>query len=111
MAKNFKDGPAYIAASAADLYTPPTGQYALVRHIHVANKDVSTRTFTIYLGATGASAGGTEITGLDHSIDAGKEADFYFPAGLMLTTSDFLVGVASSASKLTCTITGELYAA
>ena len=111
MAKPFKDGPAYMDATSEDMYTAPTGQYAMVRHIHVCNKDTVTRTFTIWLGATGAEAGGTEITGLDHSLDAGKEADFYWPEGLQITTSDFLVGKASSASKLTVLITGELYAA
>lgn len=109
--KPFKDGPAYIASSVANLYTPAANTYALVRHIHVSNKDSVARTFTLYLGATGGSTGGTEITGLDHSLDPGKEADFYFPGGLEVTTSDFITGVASSASKLTCLITGELYAA
>lgn len=106
----FKDGPAYIANAAADLYVPSANTYALVRHIHIANDDSSAVTVSLYVGATGGSAAGTQLAG-GYSIAANDNFDIYFPAGLKLTSSDYLSGVASAASALSCTITGELYAA
>lgn len=106
----FKDGPAYVANAAADLYVPSANTYALVRHIHLANTDSTARTVSLYVGATGGSSGGTELLGT-YSIAANDVADVYFPAGLKLTSSDYLTGVASAASKVVCTISGELYAA
>lgn len=106
----FKDGPAYVANAAADLYVPAANTYALVRHIHLVNTDASARTVDLFVGATGASTGGTEILE-DYSIAANDVYDLYFPAGLKLTSSDYLVGAASAATVVTCTVTGELYAA
>ena len=54
--KAFVDGPAYVANAAADLYSPSSGITAKVRHIHLANKDSSARTVSVYLGASGGSA-------------------------------------------------------
>ncbi len=106
----FKDGPAYVTTSSDDLYVPAANTYALVRHIHLANTTGSAATCALYVGATGAEAGGTEILGTK-SIPANDTLDLYFPAGLKLTSSDFLVGDAGTGSAITATITGELYAA
>lgn len=106
----FKDGPAYVANAAADLYVPSANTYALVRHIHLANTDSTARTVSLYVGATGGSTGGTQLLG-GTSIAANDVLDVYFPAGLKLTSSDYLTGVASAATVVVCTITGELYAA
>lgn len=106
--KPFKDGPAFVASSAADLYVPAANTYALVRHIHIANATTSAVTLGLYVGATGGSANGTEICEL-YSVAASDVADFFFPSGLRLEATDFLTGIASSASALACTITGELY--
>lgn len=106
----FKDGPAYITTSSDDLYVPSSNTYALVRHIHVANTSASSCWVSLFVGATGAEAGGTELVG-QKVVAANDVADFYFPAGLKLTTADFLVGDAQTGSVLTATITGELYAA
>jgi len=106
--KSFIDGPAYVANAAADLYSPSSGITAKVRHIHLANKDSSTRTVTLYVGASGGSAGGTEIL-KDKSIAVGDVYDAYYPAGLLLVGgSTYLSGVASAASAVVCTITGDL---
>lgn len=111
----FKDGPAYVASSIADLYVPGSGTYALIKHIRLINKDASARTVSLYVGATGGSAGGTEIETPTFSLTAagvaGSTRDIYFPAGLKLTATDFLTGVASSASTVVCIIAGELYVA
>lgn len=107
----FVDGPAYVKDSSDDLYVPASSAvYALVRHIRLVNTDASAVTVTLYVGATGAEVAGTEI--LDEwSIDAKGEKDIYFPAGLKLTSTTFLVGDASTSDKVVATIMGELYAA
>lgn len=111
----FVDGPAYVANSAADLYNPAANTFALVYHIKLINKDSSARTVSLYLGATGGSAGGTEIIDPTHSLAAtgsnSAEKDIYFPNGLKVTSSQYISGVASAASAIVCIITGELFAA
>jgi len=100
-------GPAYIVGTSENLYTPPAGTYAVIRHIHIANDDSSARTFSIYLGATGAEAAGTALFE-DVSVAVGGYFDWY--GALRLTTSsDFLVGIASDASSLVVTLMGEEY--
>ena len=105
----FKDGPAAMATSAADLYNPSANTYALVRHIHLANAAASTATVSLYVGLTGGSANGTELCE-GTTIAANDVLDLYFPSGLKITTSDYISGLAS-ATTVVATITGELYAA
>lgn len=100
-------GPAYIASSAADIYTPPAStMYIVITHIHVANKDSSARTFTLYVGGTAGSTGGTEIF-KDVSIAIAGYVDYY-PMMVMKST-DFLSGIASSANALVIVVEGEQY--
>lgn len=106
--KAFIDGPAYVASAAADLYSPSSGITAKVRHIHLTNKDSSARTVSVYLGATGGSAGGTELL-KDKSIAIADTYDLYFPAGLLVVGgSTYISAVASAASAIVATITGDL---
>ena len=101
-------GPAHIASSATNIYTPPASTIiTYIYQIHIGNKTASAATFTLYVGATGASASGTEISGLNHSVAAGAEFDMYFPSGLPLKSTDFLVGIAGTASALAITVIGE----
>ncbi len=100
-------GPAYLANAAANIYTPPTVNTYLVviRHIHIANVTTSAATFTLYIGATGGSAAGTELFKLV-VVPANGYVDYY-PITNMAST-DFLTGLASAASTLTITVEGEL---
>lgn len=103
-------GPAYLANAAADVYTPPAATiYSVIYQIHLNNKDVAARTFALYVGATGGSAGGTEIAGPGRSIAAGAEDNLYFQRGLKMLSTDFLSGLASAANVITITIIGEQY--
>jgi hypothetical protein len=98
-------GPAYIASSVTNIYTPAASTiYTVIRHIHVANKDSSARTFTLYVGGTGGSTGGTELF-KDVSVAVGGYFDWY---GLLrMDSTDFLTGIASSASTLVIVVEGE----
>jgi hypothetical protein len=102
-------GPAFLASSVANIYTPPTGTgctpYVVIRHIHIANKTAASATFSLYIGATGGSASGTEIF-KDQTVAANSAFD-YFPITFMAST-DFLTGLASAANTLVITVEGEM---
>lgn len=84
-----------------------TSVYDIIKHIHVVNKTGAAVTLTLYLGATGGNAAGTELfTGL--SIPANSYMDYY--CNLKMTTTDFLVGGASANTALTIYGEGEQFA-
>ena len=98
-------GPAYLAAAVANIYTPPASTiYTVIRHIHVANVTAGAVTFTLYVGATGGSTGGTELF-KGYSVAANGFFDFY--CALKMVSTDFLSGLASAGSSLTITVEGE----
>lgn len=98
-------GPAYLAASATDIYTPPASTiYTVIRHIHVANVTAGAVTFTLYVGATGGSAAGTELF-KSYSVAANSSFDYY--CALKMTSTDFLSGLASAGTSLTIVVEGE----
>lgn len=100
-------GPAYLAASATNVYTPPASTIeTVIRQIHVANKTAGAVTYRLYVGATGGSAGGTEIA-YDKSVAAGGTDDLFFSPGILMASTDFLSGLASAGSSLTITVIGE----
>lgn len=82
--------------------------YDMITHIHIVNKTAGAVTFTLYLGATGANAAGTEIFGTARSIAANSAFDWY--GRLKMTSTDFLVGGASANTSLTLTAMGEQFA-
>ncbi len=100
-------GPAYVSNAAANIYNPGTNLYAEVRHIHLVNKDSATRTLSLYIGATGGSAGGTELF-KDLSLTVAGVYDYYCLT--RMSTADFLTGVASAASAVVITVEGYEYA-
>jgi hypothetical protein len=106
----FIDGPAYITDAGDDLYVAASSLvYALIRHIHLVNTHTSALTVSIWRGTTGDETGGTELL-KDYSI-AGKDVyDLYFPAGLKVLSTTFIVADASTTNLVTATIMGELYA-
>lgn len=80
--------------------------YDVVRHIHVANKTAIAAAFTLYIGATGGNAAGTEWF-VAHSVPANSEFDHY--CMLKLLSTDFIVGGAGTTLALVITIEGEQY--
>lgn len=80
--------------------------YDVIKHIHIANKTAGAVTFSLWLGATGANAAGTELF-TAFSVAANDTFDYY--CNLKMLSTDFLVGGASAATSLTITIEGEQY--
>lgn len=80
--------------------------YDRIKRIHIANKTSGTVTFTLYLGATGANAAGTELW-LGYPIAA--NSDFVRYMDLYMASTDFLVGGASASTSLTITIDREQF--
>jgi hypothetical protein len=93
------------AAGAGTGYTP-TASYIILRHIRIVNKTAGAVTFSLWLGATGANAAGTEVIGQGKSVPANDAFDWY--GMLILKSTDFLVGGASAAASLTFEAEGEV---
>jgi hypothetical protein len=70
------------------------------------NKTGGAVTVSFYIGATGASAAGTEFLGTALSIPANSPYDWY---GLLrLDSADFLTGLASAGTSITFEAEGEI---
>lgn len=83
-----------------------TQPYIVLRHVRIVNKTSAAATFSLWLGATGANAAGTEVIGTALSVPANSAYDWY---GLLrLNSTDFLVGGAGTATALTLTAEGEI---
>lgn len=97
--------PAAAGASAVG-YTA-TATYIILRHIRIVNKTAGSATFTLYKGATGANAAGTEVVGTAYPVGANSAFDWY---GMMRLegANGFLVGGASAATTLTFQAEGEV---
>lgn len=94
-------GPAYIANAAADILTTPAAGYIFrLKKIRVQNTGAAA-TYTLYIGGTGGSAGGTEIMGGGASIAANDYDEQFWPDGLPMKNTDYLSGVSNTASRLT----------
>jgi hypothetical protein len=110
--------PVAISNSVANILNPgitslsgPTGYtqtqpYLLIKHIRIVNKTGTAATVSLYKGASGASAAGTEYAFNGTSVPANSSVDWY---GLLrLDSGDYLTGVAGTASALTFNAEGEI---
>lgn len=123
MAQNklFRFGPTLLTNNTlTNLLNPPTltggtpsaaapyiNTYISLAQIHVASKSGSANTFSLYLGATGANAQGTELASAI-SVPANSEYNLYFAKGLRMDAADFLVGGASAVNTLIISGYGEI---
>lgn len=83
-----------------------TQPYLIIRHMRFVNKTAGAVTFSLWLGATGANAAGTEVIGQGKSIPANDVYDWY---GIMrMDSGDFLVGGSNTATALTFEGEGEI---
>lgn len=115
--KTFRVGPVALSSTlTTNILNPPTAtggvgagsspNYIVLRHIRISNKTGSAATFSLWLGATGANAAGTEVIGTAKSVPANDYVDWY--GGLRLDIADFLVGGAGTATALTLEAEGEI---
>ena len=117
--KIFRFGPVALSATlTTNILNPPTltggtglagtntASYLVLRHLRIVNKTAGAVTFSGYIGATGASAAGTEFLGTAVSIPANSYLDWY--GQVRLDTADFLTGVASASTSLTIEAEGEI---
>ncbi len=81
--------------------------YDVLTHIMIVNKTGTAATFTLYLGATGANAAGTEVIGFAKVVPANDT--FHWYGRLKMTSTDFLVGGSGTATALTITGMGEQF--
>lgn len=86
--------------------TSNTATYLILRHIRVSNKTGSAATFSLWIGATGGNAAGTEFIGTAQSVAANSYVDWY--GMVRLDTADFLVGGAGTTTALTLSGEGEI---
>lgn len=115
--KIFRFGPVALSATlTTNLLNPPTAsggvnggsssQYIILKHVRIVNKTGSAATFSLWLGATGANAAGTEVIGTATSVAANSSIDWY--GSLRIDAADFLVGGASAGTTLTIQGEGEI---
>jgi len=83
-----------------------TQPYIIIRHIRIVNKTTSAVTFSLWKGATGANAAGTEVVGIGKSIPANDVYDWY--GQMRFDAADFLVGGASAGTSLSIQGEGEI---
>jgi hypothetical protein len=80
--------------------------YDVIKMLHVVNKTGSAATFSLWLGATGANAAGTELFSLQN-VPAQSVFQYVWVPGMKMLSTDFLVGGASANTTLTLTLFGE----
>jgi hypothetical protein len=115
--KTFRFGPvALTAALTTNLLNPPAAsggvnagaspQYIVLKHLRITNKSASAASFSMWLGATGANAAGTEVIGQGQVVAANSSYDWY---GVMrIDATEFLVGGANVSNALSISGEGEI---
>lgn len=83
-----------------------SAQYIVLKHVRIVNKTAGAVTFSLYKGATGANAAGTEVIGTALSVAANSAYDWY--GSMKFSSADFLVGGASAGTSLTLQGEGEV---
>jgi hypothetical protein len=78
----------------------------ILTHIRVANKTGSAATVSLWIGATGGNAAGTEFAFQGYSVAANSYVDWY--GRMPLDTVDFLVGGAGTGTALAIEGEGEI---
>lgn len=116
--KTVRFGPTAITNAVANILNPgtttggvgmPSGSgnlYFIIRHLRILNKTNASHTISAWIGATGASAAGTEVDFSGTTVPANSYIDFY---GLLrLDVADFLTMQADANTSLVFTASGEI---
>lgn len=119
--KSFRFGPVALTSTfTTNLLNPPattggtnagsSSQYVILKHLRVTNKTATPASVSLWLGATGANAAGTEVVWTATTVPPTGSAlnylDWY--GTLRLDAADFLVGGASAGTTLTIEGEGEI---
>lgn len=94
------------ATASGGVNAGSSAQYLLINNIHIVNKTAGAVTFSLWKGATGANAAGTELFNAQ-SVAANSVYDWNGPA-IRFDAADFLVGGASANTSLTISASGEV---
>lgn len=78
----------------------------ILTHIRIVNKTGSAATVSLWIGATGANAAGSEFAWQAKSVPANDSIDWY--GRVPLAQADFLVGGAGTTTALSIQGEGEL---
>ncbi len=115
-------GPVALGTSAANVlnsgitslsgpvgYTQ-TQPYIILTHVRIVNKSAAAANVSLYIGATGASAAGTEFAFNSSTVSPNGAAQNYVDwyGRVRLESTDFLTGLASAATALTFEAEGEI---
>ena len=95
-----------ITSLAGPVGMTATQPYLILKHIRILNKTASGVTLTMYKGATGGSAAGTEFAFAAVTIPANSAVDWYGQA--RLDSTDFLTAIAGSLTALVANIDAEI---
>jgi hypothetical protein len=95
------------AAGAGGVGYTATADRIRLKHIRIVNKTASPHNFTLFKGATGANAAGTEVVGVAKVIAANDVYDWYGDM-VLEGTNGFLVGGADAGTSLTFEAEGEI---
>lgn len=95
-----------ITSLAGPIGYTQTQPYALLNHMRLVNKTGSPASVSLWIGATGANAAGTEFAFNGYSIPANSYVDWY--GRLRLESTDFLVGGSNTATALSFQAEGEI---
>lgn len=118
--KRFRFGPiALTNVLTTNLLNPPTAaggvnggaspQYILLQHVRFVNKTAGPVSVSLWLGATGANAAGTEVIGQGLNVPANSFVDWYAGGnGMRIDSTDFLVGGASANTAISMQGEGEI---
>lgn len=111
-------GPVALGTSVANIVNPPTitggiglsgtntSTYLILRHIRIVNVTGSAAAATMYIGASAASAAGTEFMGIGLSVPANSYVDWF--GSVRLDATEYLTGKSNTASALTFEAEGEI---
>lgn len=83
-----------------------TQPYIILNHVRVVNKTAGAVTVSLWIGATGGNAAGTEFAWQATSVPANSYLDWY--GRIRLDAADFLVGGASALTSLSLQGEGEI---
>lgn len=95
-----------ITSLAGPVGYTQTQPYIILKHVRLVNKTAGAVTATLFKGATGGSAGGSELMFGGVSVPANSYVDWY--GQMRLDSGDFLSGIAGAASSIVFNAEGEI---